>query len=358
MSTDKLFAQLENLKVRFGELEQVLADPSIFQDRKRAEEVSREHSELKPLVEKYAECLKLLDERKSAEGLKVSDPELREEAEGEIQTLDAQISQLRLELEEMLVPKDPYDEKDVILEIRAGTGGDEAALFAGDLLRMYTRFAENNHMKIESMSGNTTGLGGVKEISLSIHGKGAYRLFKHESGTHRVQRVPATEASGRIHTSAATVAVMPEAKEVDFQIDPKDLRIDTYRASGKGGQHVNKTDSAVRITHIPTGFAVACQDERSQHQNREKAMRLLRTRLLEQMIEKQRSERAELRKIQVGSGDRSEKIRTYNFPQDRVTDHRINFSTHNLEKILDGDLGDMIQALLEAERIRKLEAKK
>jgi peptide chain release factor 1 len=284
-----------------------------------------------------------------------ADPEMRALADGELKTLKGQREALERELQELLLPRDPTDEKGVIMEIRAGAGGDEAALFAADLLRMYTRYAESARFRVEMLSAHPTGIGGMKEAILAIEGKGAFRKLRHESGVHRVQRVPATEASGRIHTSTVTVAVLAEAEEVDVQIDPKDLQIDVFRASGAGGQHVNVTDSAVRITHIPTGLVVSCQDERSQHKNKAKALKVLRARLLERARAEQEREIADTRRQQVGTGDRSERIRTYNFPQGRVTDHRIGLTLHNLPGVLDGNLDELTQALMahhEAERLK------
>jgi peptide chain release factor 1 len=279
---------------------------------------------------------------------------MRDLAKTEVDRLESREKTLLKEIEVLLIPKDPYDDKNIFLEMRAGTGGEESALFAGTLLRMYIRYAEKHNWKTEIISENSTGLGGFKEVVLAIYGKGAYSKLKYESGTHRVQRVPLTEASGRIHTSAATVAVMPEAEEVDVKINESDLRIDTFRSSGPGGQNVQKVSSAIRITHIPTGLVVACQEERSQHQNKEKAMSLLRTRMLEAEIEKQRGEIAQMRKIQIGTGDRSEKIRTYNYPQNRITDHRIGFSTYDMTTFLDGGLDEMIDALTTADQAVKL----
>ncbi len=352
-----LLAKLEKVEKRYRELEKLLSTPEIISDREKFQAYSKELGDLKELYEKaqgYRKILKEIDEAKALS----QEKEMKELAEAELEKLEKRKQELEKEIELLLIPKDPYDEKNIIMEIRAGTGGEEAALFAGELLRMYLRYAERHGLKTELLSSNPTGLGGYKEVIFNLIGKGAYSRLKYEGGTHRVQRVPKTEAGGRIHTSAATVAVLPEAEDVDIKIDPKDLRIDTYRASGAGGQHVNKTDSAVRITHLPTGVAVACQDERSQHQNRAKAMKLLRAKLLEAAEESERKKRVEARRIMVGTGDRSEKIRTYNFPQGRVTDHRIGFTIYRLNEVLDGDLAEIIDALTTADRIAKLEKMK
>ncbi len=345
--------KLENTEKRFLELEKLLSSPEVIANQEKFQAYSKEFSALKEVVEKYRHFKKIAKEVKDSKSM-LKDADMKELAENELKTLEPEKAKLEKELEIMLLPKDPFDEKNIIVEIRAGTGGDEAALFAGELFRMYTRFAERNQFKTELLSSNPTGLGGFKEVIFSIIGKGAYSKLKYEGGTHRVQRVPATESGGRIHTSAATVAILPEAEDVDLTIEANDLRIDTYRASGAGGQHVNKTDSAVRITHIPTGTVVACQDERSQHQNRLKAMRLLKSRILQAQEEKERKKRADARKIMVGTGDRSEKIRTYNFPQGRITDHRIGFTIYKLEKFMDGDLNETIDALTTADNTAKL----
>ncbi len=355
--TLKFEPKLKEIEKRYNELERLLSSQEVISDREKFQQYSKELGELKGAVEKYREYKKVLQETKEAEQM-LKDKEVKKLAEAELKKLKEREEKIKSELEAELIPKDPYDEKNIFIEVRAGTGGEEAALFAGDLVRMYIRYAERHGWKTEMVSANATGLGGYKEANIGIYGKGAYSKLKFEGGTHRVQRVPATESGGRIHTSAATVAVMPEAEDVDIKIDPKDLRIDTYRSSGPGGQHVQKTDSAVRITHIPSGVVVACQEERSQHQNKEKAMKLLRARLLQKQEEKQRKERAEKRKIMVGTGDRSEKIRTYNFPQSRVTDHRIGFSVHNLGQVLDGELDEVIEALTAADRVKKLEKMK
>ncbi len=347
--------RLAALEARHAELTEALTDPAIFGDQGRYQHVAREHAGLTQIVSAYREYQKLTREIEEAEALsREADPEIRQLAAAEKEGLFERQARLLRAIEHMLLPKDPRDERNVIVEIRAGTGGDEAALFAGDLLRMYTRYAERHGWKSELLSGSPTGLGGFKEAVLAIGGRGAYSRLKYESGVHRVQRVPATEASGRIHTSTATVAVLPEAEEVDVTIRPDEIRVDTYRAGSAGGQNVNKVETAVRITHLPTGIVIACQDERSQHQNREKAMRILRAHLLERAIEQQQAEIAQARRRQVGTAERSEKIRTYNFPQDRVTDHRIGKTVHDLPSVLDGDLDDMIEALVSADHTESL----
>jgi len=345
--------KLENTEKRFLELEKLLSSPEIIADQEKFQSYSKEFSGLREIIEKYRNYKKIHNELKEAEAM-LGETELKELAENEISRLKPELEKLAKDLEILLLPKDPFDDKNIIMEIRAGTGGEEAALFAGELFRMYVRFAEKHNFKTETISRNETGLGGYKEIIFSVMGKGAYSQLKYEGGTHRVQRVPATESGGRIHTSAATVAILPEAEDVDLKIEDKDLRIDTYRASGAGGQHVNKTDSAVRITHIPTNTVVACQDERSQYQNRMKAMKLLKSRILQAKEEAEHKKRSAARKIMVGTGDRSEKIRTYNFPQGRITDHRIGFTVYKLEQFMDGDLDEIIQALTSADQTAKL----
>jgi peptide chain release factor 1 len=346
--------KLENVEKRYLELEKLLSSPDIISDREKFQAYSKELGEIKELYDKAQEYKAILKEIAETEALS-KDKEMEELVKSELEKLKPRKEKLEKDIEIMLLPKDPLDERNIIVEIRAGTGGEESALFAGELLRMYLRYAERHGWKTELLTSNPTGLGGYKEVTFNLIGKGAYSRLKYEGGTHRVQRVPETESGGRIHTSAATVAVLPEAEEVDLQIDPKDLRIDTYRASGAGGQHVNKTDSAVRITHLPTGTVVACQDERSQHQNREKAMKLLRSRILENVEEAERRKRRDARRIMVGTGDRSEKIRTYNYPQGRLTDHRIGFTIYKLTEVLDGDLDEVIDALISADRTAKLE---
>jgi peptide chain release factor 1 len=347
--------RLAALEARHEELTRALADPAIFSDQSRYQQVTREHAGLTGVVAAYHEYRKIAREIQEAEALShEADAEIRQLAASEKAALLERQVLLAREIERMLVPKDPRDDRSVIVEVRAGAGGEEAALFAGDLLRMYVRYAERHAWKSEALSSNPTGLGGFKEAVIAIQGRGAYSRLKYESGVHRVQRVPATEASGRIHTSTATVAVLPEAEEVDVVIRPDEIRIDTYRAGSAGGQNVNKVETAVRITHLPTGIVIACQDERSQHQNREKAMRILRAHLLERAVEQQQAEIAQARRRQVGTGERSEKIRTYNFPQDRVTDHRIGKTVHDLPTILDGDLDELIEALVSVDQTESL----
>ncbi|NLV89644.1 MAG: peptide chain release factor 1 [Tissierellia bacterium] len=348
--------KLKAIEEKYNELNKQVIDPEVINDRENWQKLMKEHADLEPIVLKYREYIKILDSLEEAKEMLRDklDDEMKELVKEEIKDLEEKEETTREELKVLLIPKDPNDHKNVIVEIRAGTGGDEAALFAGDLYRMYTRYAERNRWKTEVMSTNEIGIGGFKEVIFMIKGKGAYSRLKYESGVHRVQRVPETEASGRIHTSAATVAVLPEAEDVDIEIHEKDLKIDIYRSSGAGGQHVNTTDSAVRITHLPTGIVVACQDERSQIKNREKAMKILKTRLYDKMLMDQAAERAEERKGQVGSGDRSERIRTYNFPQGRVTDHRINLTLYKLNAFLDGDLDEMIDALVTSDQASKL----
>ena len=346
------------LERRHEEVSALLGSPDVISKRAEFLKLSREHAELDPLVAAWRDYRKVIADLAQAKSMveTESDAELRELAKDELRSLDERRTRMEQDIKVLLLPKDPNDAKNTILEIRAGTGGDEAALFAGDLFRMYMRYAERMGWKTEIMSQSDGAAGGIKEIIVLIDGRDVYASLKFESGVHRVQRVPATEAQGRIHTSAATVAVLPEADEVDVKIEDKDLRIDVYRSSGAGGQHVNTTDSAVRITHLPTGIVVVCQDERSQLKNKAKAMKILRSRMLEAEIEAQQAAESAARKSQVGSGDRSEKIRTYNFPQDRVTDHRIGLTKHNLPAVMDGDLGAFIDALRANAQAEQLKA--
>lgn len=352
--------KLKSVKERFDELNELLIRPEVLSTPQLYKKYSKEQSELMPITEKINEYLKILADTEGAEEiLKGADADLRELAQEELAELRAKKPIIEEELKLMLIPKDPRDEKSVILEIRAGTGGEEAALFASNLFRMYSKYAETKGWRVEAISSSPTGLGGLKEIIAGIEGKGAFSKLKYESGVHRVQRVPLTEASGRIHTSAATVAVLPEAEEVDVKVEEKDLRVDTFCASGPGGQGVNTTYSAVRIVHIPTGITVQCQDERSQIKNKDKAMKVLRARLYEIQIETQEKERAQERKTMVGSGDRSERIRTYNFPQNRITDHRIGLTLYKLDRVLEGELGEVVDTLqthYQAEKLKGAES--
>jgi len=347
--------KLKAIAQRLAQVEESLADPAVYSDREALTKLSREQKELTPVVEVYRALVACDDTIAQATEM-LSDSELRELAQEELQEAKARREELLEEVKILLLPRDPNDNKNVVLEIRAGIGGEEGALFAADLLRMYTMYAERRGFSMDIVSINETELGGVKEVVATVEGAGAYSRLKFEAGTHRVQRVPETESSGRIQTSAATVAVMPEAEEVEFTIDPSELQIDTYRSSGAGGQHVNKTESAIRITHLPTGTVVECQDERSQHKNRERAMKILRSRLYEAELEKQNAAIAQERKQQVGSGDRSGKIRTYNFPQNRVTDHRLtgDNKNFNIATVMDGDLDNIIDALTTAEQAQRL----
>jgi peptide chain release factor 1 len=348
--------KLEQLAERHEELEHMLASPEVLGDAKRLREVSREHAQLTPLTE----ALRAFDETgsalESAQAM-LKDPELKDLAIDEIGLLEAERERLEHDLNRLLIPKDPRDDANLFLEIRAGTGGDEAAIFAGDLMRMYLRYAERKHWNVEILSASDGEHGGYKEVIARVEGAGAYSRLKYESGTHRVQRVPATESQGRIHTSAATVAILPEMDEVeDIEINPADLKTDTFRASGAGGQHVNKTDSAIRITPLPRGIGVECQDERSQHKNRARARSLLKARLLDDAQSKQSAAQAESRKLQVGSGDRSQRIRTYNFPQGRLTDHRINLTLYRLPEIIGGDLDELVDSLTREDQADQLQA--
>lgn len=352
-----MFAKLENLERRFEDLEQQLSSPDILSDQERFRKLAKAHADLKIVVDafrRYKDLKAQLDGSKAMLG--DSDPEIRAMAQEEIKEIEARLPDLERELKILLLPKDPMGDKNIILEIRAGTGGDEAALFAADLFRMYSRYAEGKGWKVEVLSASETGTGGYKEIVALITGNKAYSHLKYEAGTHRVQRVPATESQGRIHTSAATVAIMPEAEEADVVLRPDDLRFDVFRSSGPGGQSVNTTDSAVRVTHIPTGIVVSCQDEKSQHKNKAQALKVLRSRLLQAEQERLQAEQAENRRSQVGSGDRSERIRTYNFPQGRVTDHRVNLTLYKLDAVMEGDIQELVDALTTAAQAEILKA--
>jgi peptide chain release factor 1 len=349
--------RLLEIERRYEELERLVVDPAVIANRREFAALSRERSGLEETIVRFRERKQLgrdIDEHK--ELLQDADQELRALARAELPALEARLVELDETLRTLLLPKDPNDERNTVLEIRAGTGGDEAGLFASDLYRMYSRYAERKGWKIEVLSSSSTGIGGFKEVIALVQGKGAFSRLKFEGGVHRVQRVPATEAQGRIHTSAVTVAVLPEAEDVEIDLPDKDLRIDVYRSSGPGGQSVNTTDSAVRVTHIPSGIIVTCQDEKSQHKNKAKALKVLRARLLDRAQEEQQAKIAANRKAMVGSGDRSEKIRTYNFPQSRVTDHRVNLTVHQLDRVLDGDLETIIDALATKQQEQQLEA--
>src|ERR1700688_4926416 len=353
---DSIRLKLEKLDDRFEEISRLLSDAGVIGRQNQFRELSMEYARLGPLVERYRRFVALEGDAAIAHELaEDADPATKNMGEEELLELNPRILGEELELQRLLVPKDPHDDSNIFLEVRAGTGGDEAALFAGDLFRMYARYAESKGWSVEILSESPGEHGGYKEIISRIIGRGAFSLLKFESGTHRVQRVPATEAQGRIHTSACTVAILPELDEVEqIEINPAELRIDTYRSSGAGGQHVNKTDSAVRITHLPSGLVVECQDERSQHKNRSRAMSLLKARLLAAEREKQQSQQAQSRKLQVGSGDRSERIRTYNFPQGRVTDHRINLTLYKLDDVMNGNLDELIRALNQEHQAEEL----
>lgn len=353
-----LFDKLEVFKRRYDELNNLLYDPNIVSDQEQYKSIMIEQKNLFPIVEKYNEYKKYkknLEEAKNLLNEGSHDKDFKEMIEAEIEESCENMDKTSDELKILLLPRDPNDDRNVIVEIRGGAGGDEAALFCGVLFRMYSMYAETKGFKIEIINANETGLGGYKEISFMIKGNGAYSRFKYESGVHRVQRVPETEAQGRIHTSTVTVAVLPEAQDVEIEINPADLQIDTFRASGAGGQHINKTESAIRITHLPTGVVVECQDERSQYKNKDKAMKVLRSRLLEAKMREQTDAMAEERRTQVGTGDRSERIRTYNYPQGRMTDHRIGLTLYKLESILNGSLDEIIDTLITADRAAKLQ---
>lgn len=352
-----MYDKLDEVVNRYEALNQMLSDPEVIKDQSLFTKYSKEHAEKRPIVEAYLNLKAVKQSMDEAQEILASgDKELKELAEIEYEEAKAVIPELENQLKLLLLPKDPYDDKNIYLEIRAGTGGDEASLFAADLYRMYSRLAELQRWKWEIVEQNETGVGGYKEVIVSVRGHGVYSRLKYESGGHRVQRIPDTESSGRIHTSACTVAVLPEADDVEVQIEQKDLRIDVYRSGGAGGQHVNTTDSAVRITHIPSGIVVTCQDERSQIKNREKAMKLLKSRILEAEILKANEERSETRKSQVGSGDRSERIRTYNYPQNRLTDHRINLTVYNLDRVLEGELNEILDALASYDQAERLKS--
>ena len=348
--------KLQKVEDRFREIESKLGDPSVVANVDRFTKLTRELSTLEPIVKKFREYKKILEQIDEDKNLieTADDDELKSMATEELAELKKTKAELDKELPILLLPRDPNDDKNVIVEIRGGVGGEEAALFAGDLFRMYTRYAERQGWRVDIVDANPTTIGGFKEISFTVDGQGAYSKLKYESGTHRVQRVPVTESSGRIHTSAVTVAVLPEAEEVDVEINPNDLRIDTYCASGAGGQYVNRTETAIRITHLPSGIVVQCQDEKSQLKNKEKAMRVLRARVKDLAVREQNEAIAADRKNQVGSGDRSERIRTYNFPQGRVTDHRIGLTLHKLDGVLNGDLDEIISALITADQSKRL----
>lgn len=352
-----MLEKLVNLEERFRELGKLLSDPEIIADQVRYQKLAREHSQIEPLVKKYQQyekIIRLIDDTRELYTVE-KDLEFKALAKSELDKLAQEKEALEGELRLLLILPDPNDEKNTIMEIRAGTGGNEAALFAGTLFRMYSKYAQRTGWKINILSAHPGEVGGFKEIIFSVEGESVYSRLKYESGAHRVQRIPVTEAGGRIHTSAATVAVLPEAEPIDVQIKPDDLQIDTFRASGAGGQHVNVTDSAVRITHLPTKMVVSCQDERSQHKNKARALKILRARLFDYFTQQQIKKRAEERRIQIGTGDRSERIRTYNFPQNRVTDHRIGLTIHKLDTILEGEIEELIQRLQSEDQIKKLE---
>ncbi|MGB9893059.1 MAG: peptide chain release factor 1 [Candidatus Saccharicenans sp.] len=356
-----MLQELKAVEEKYNHLTVLLSDPNISSNPQKIKELARERSELEPLVRKYDEYKKVVRDLEETEAIfsdSKSDPELRRLAESELEHLKEKKEQLEKELKKLLLPKDPNDEKNVILEIRAGAGGDEASLFAQELLRMYTRYAEHKGWKWELMDVSYSPIGGIKEAIVNIQGKRVYSFLKYESGVHRVQRVPKTEASGRIHTSTATVAVLPEAEEIDLKIDPKELKVEAYGASGPGGQNVNRNYTAIRITHLPSGLVVSCQDEKSQHRNKERALKILRTRLLNIAHQEQQNRISQDRRKQVGTGERSEKIRTYNFPQSRVTDHRLNENFYNIEKILDGEIDELIDKLIIYFQARALEEDK
>jgi peptide chain release factor 1 len=352
-----MFDRLAEIERRYDELERQIADPAVIANRREFAKLAKERAQLEETVARWRDRQRLArDVEEHRELAREKDPDLRELAKSELPGLEARLVELDALLKQLLLPKDPNDERNTVLEIRAGTGGDEAGLFAADLFRMYTRYAERHGWRVEVLSSSSTGLGGFKEVIALVQGKGAFSRLKFEGGVHRVQRVPVTETQGRIHTSAVTVAVLPEAEDVEVDLADKDLRIDVYRSSGPGGQSVNTTDSAVRVTHLPTGLVVTCQDEKSQHKNKAKALKILRARLLDRARQEQQSEIAANRKAMVGSGDRSEKIRTYNFPQSRITDHRVNLTIHQLDRVLDGDLDPIVDALVTRQQSEALAA--
>lgn len=348
--------KLEVLEDKYKELSEKIADPEIINDQKVWQKLIKEHADLEPIIMKFREYKEVMNSIAESKAIlqEESDEELRELAKMELSEMEEKVDPIEAELKILLLPKDPNDDKNVIVEIRGGAGGDEAALFAGDLFRMYCRYAERKRWKVELLSASETGVGGYKEVSFMIKGKGAYSVLKYESGVHRVQRIPSTESGGRIHTSTATVAVLPEVEDVEVEINPNDLRIDVFRSSGNGGQSVNTTDSAVRVTHIPTGEVVSCQDGKSQLKNKEQAIKILKARLYDKAVAAQNKEISAERKSQVGTGDRSERIRTYNFPQGRVSDHRINLTLYKLDSFLDGDLTEMIDALITVDQTEKM----
>ena len=351
-----MFDKLEDLLIRFEEILSELNEPTVTNDQSRFQKLMKEQSDLQPIVDAYKEykaCKETVEDSLSMLE-EESDEEMREMLKEELNEAKARIEELEHELKILLLPKDPNDDKNVIVEIRAGAGGDEAALFAAEIYRMYVKYAEGRRWKTEMMSLNENGIGGFKEVTFMLNGQGAYSRLKYESGVHRVQRVPETESGGRIHTSTITVAIMPEAEEIDFHLDLNDCKFDVFRASGNGGQCVNTTDSAVRLTHIPTGIVISCQDEKSQLKNKDKALKVLRSRLYEMELQKQHDAESEARRSQVGTGDRSEKIRTYNFPQGRVTDHRIKLTLHRLDAVMNGDLEEIIDSLIAADQAAKL----
>lgn len=353
-----MFDRLEELEKKYGELSDKVNSPDIIADQNRWRELMKEHSAITPIVEKYKEYKKTMSDIKEAKEMlgESLDDEMKQMFKDELKEGQERIEEIKEELKILLLPADPNDEKNVIVEIRGGAGGDEAALFAGDLFRMYSRYAERRRWKAEIMSSNENDLGGYKEIVFMIAGKGAYSRLKYESGVHRVQRIPTTESGGRIHTSTVTVAVLPEAEDVDVEIDMNDVRVDVFRSSGNGGQSVNTTDSAVRVTHAPTGIVISCQDEKSQLKNKDKALKILRAKLYELELQKQQNELSAERRSQVGTGDRSERIRTYNFPQGRVTDHRVGLTLHRLDSVLDGDLDEIMDTLITTVQAEKLKS--